>query len=94
MAKIRVYEFARDLNMTNRELLDKIRDLDIDVNSHMSSLEEAVVAKVKSALFGELKDDRLEEMRVKPTVIRRRKVVSPPVPDDPAFSKDRQGIGA
>ncbi len=60
--------------MTNRELLDKIRDLDIEVNSHMSSLEEDVVARVKSALFGE-KDDQLEEKRVRPTVIRRRKVV-------------------
>ncbi|MFO7712878.1 translation initiation factor IF-2 [Desulfosarcina sp.] len=76
MAKIRVYEFARDLNMTNRELLDKIRDLEIEVNSHMSSLDEDVVATVKAALFGE-KDDQLEEKRVRPTVIRRRKVVVP-----------------
>ena len=82
MAKIRVYEFARDLNMTNRELLDKIRDLDIDVNSHMSSLDEDVVAKVKSVLFGE-KDDQLEEKRVRPTVIRRRKVITPPEPKTP-----------
>ena len=79
MAKIRVYEFARDLNMTNRELLDKIRDLDIEVNSHMSSLDEEVVAKVKSVLFGE-KDDQLEEKRVRPTVIRRRKIASPQEP--------------
>ncbi|BBO91898.1 translation initiation factor IF-2 [Desulfosarcina ovata] len=76
VAKIRVYEFARDLNMTNRELLDKIRDLDIEVNSHMSSLDEDVVAKIKSALFGE-KDDQLEEKRVRPTVIRRRKIATP-----------------
>ena len=76
MAKIRVYEFARDLNMTNRELLDKIRDLDIEVNSHMSSLDEDVVVKIKSALFGE-KDDQLEEKRVRPTVIRRRKIATP-----------------
>ena len=68
--------------MTNRELLDKIRDLDIDVNSHMSSLEEDVVAKVKSALFGE-KDDQLEEKRVRPTVIRRRKVATPQEPEVP-----------
>ena len=67
--------------MTNRELLDKIRDLDIDVSSHMSSLEEDVVAKVKSALFGEEKDDQLEEKRVRPTVIRRRKVVTPLAPE-------------
>ncbi|MDL2268558.1 translation initiation factor IF-2 [Desulfosarcina sp. OttesenSCG-928-A07] len=76
MAKIRVYEFARDLNMTNRELLDKIRDLDIDVSSHMSSLDEDAVGKIKAAFFGE-KDDQLEEKRVRPTVIRRRKVISP-----------------
>jgi translation initiation factor IF-2 len=82
MAKIRVYEFARELNMTNRELLDKIRDLDIDVNSHMSSLDEDVVATIKSVLFGE-KDDQLEEKRVRPTVIRRRKVVAPPEAGDP-----------
>lgn len=67
--------------MTNRELLDKIRDLDIDVSSHMSSLEEDVVAKVKSALFGEEKDDQLEEKRVRPTVIRRRKVATPHAPE-------------
>jgi len=79
MAKIRVYEFARDLNMTNRELLDKIRDLDIEVNSHMSSLDEDVVARIKSALFGE-KDDQLEEKRVRPTVIRRRKIATPQEP--------------
>ncbi len=66
--------------MTNRELLDKIRDLDIEVNSHMSSLDEDVVAKVKSALFGEEKDDQLEEKRVRPTVIRRRKVAVPEAP--------------
>ena len=82
MAKIRVYEFARELNMTNRELLDKIRDLDIEVNSHMSSLDEDVVAKVKSALFG-AKDDQLEEKRVRPTVIRRRRVVAPKEPEAP-----------
>jgi translation initiation factor IF-2 len=77
MAKIRVYEFARDLNMTNRELLDKIRDLDFDVSSHMSSLDEDVVANIKAALFGKDKDDKLEEKRVRPTVIRRRKVAPP-----------------
>ena len=68
--------------MTNRELLDKIRDLDIEVNSHMSSLDEDVVAKVKSALFG-AKDDQLEEKRVRPTVIRRRRVVAPKEPEAP-----------
>jgi len=66
--------------MTNRELLDKIRDLGIEVNSHMSSLDEDVVANVKSAFFG-AKDDQLEEKRVRPTVIRRRRVAAPQEPE-------------
>ena len=47
MAKLRVYELARDLNMTNKVLIAKLNDLDIEVKSHMSALEEEVVIKVK-----------------------------------------------
>ncbi|RPH47689.1 MAG: translation initiation factor IF-2 [Desulfobacteraceae bacterium] len=74
MAKIRVYELARDLNMTNQALLDKIRSMNIDVKSHVSSLDEETVAKIRSG-FHEAKPEGVEETRVKPTIIRRRKVV-------------------
>ncbi|MBW2248455.1 MAG: translation initiation factor IF-2 N-terminal domain-containing protein [Deltaproteobacteria bacterium] len=43
MAKIRIYELARDLNVTNKELVEKIRNMDIYVKSHMSSLDAAPV---------------------------------------------------
>ncbi|MBW2470423.1 MAG: translation initiation factor IF-2, partial [Deltaproteobacteria bacterium] len=72
MAKLRVYELARDLNMTNKVLIAKLNDLDIEVKSHMSALEEEVITKVKSSLFGG-KEETVEETRVKPTVIRRRR---------------------
>jgi translation initiation factor IF-2 len=72
MAKIRIYELARDLNMTNKMLLDKIRDLDISVKSHMSSLDDGIVSRIKADLFGK-KSETIVETRVKPTVIRRRR---------------------
>ena len=72
MAKTRVYELARDLNLTNQVLLDKLSELDISVKSHMSSLDDEAVAKVKTVFFGK-KEEAIEETRVKPTVIRRRK---------------------
>jgi translation initiation factor IF-2 len=72
MAKTRVYELARDLNMTNKVLLDKLTNLDISVKSHMSALDDDVVVKVKTALFGR-KEEAVEETRIKPTVIRRRR---------------------
>jgi translation initiation factor IF-2 len=78
MAKIRVYELARELNLTNKVLIDKMSQLDIPVKSHMSSLEDETVAQVKGALLGK-PADKVEETRIKPTVIRRRrkKVVEP-----------------
>ena len=72
MAKTRVYELARDLNLTNKILLTKLNDLDISVKSHMSALEDDVVANIKQQLFGK-KAETIEETRIKPTVIRRRK---------------------
>jgi translation initiation factor IF-2 len=78
MAKIRVYELARELNMTNKVLIDKMSQLDLEVKSHMSSLEDETVAQIKNALLGK-PAEKVEETRIKPTVIRRRrkKVVAP-----------------
>jgi translation initiation factor IF-2 len=72
MAKIRVYELARDLNVTNKELLEKMRNMDIDVKSHMSSLDDEAVTRIKMNLLGSPKKD-VEETRIKPSIIRRRK---------------------
>ncbi len=72
MAKIRVYELARDLNMTNKMLLDKLQDMDIEAKSHMSSLDDDAVDTIKRKLRGSPAKE-IEETRVKPTVIRRRR---------------------
>ncbi len=69
---MRVYELARDLNLTNKILLEKLGEMDIAVKSHMSSLDEDTIARIKSQLFGK-KEETIVETRIKPTVIRRRK---------------------
>ena len=73
MAKIRVYELARTLNMNNKELLQKLEEMEIEVKSHMSSLDEQTVELIKTNLLGRKPAETVEETRVKPTVIRRRK---------------------
>jgi translation initiation factor IF-2 len=72
MAKIRIYELARDLNVTNKELVEKIRNMDIDVKSHMSSLDDEDVTRIKNSLLGSPQKE-VEETRIKPSIIRRRK---------------------
>ena len=73
MAKIRVYELARTLNMNNKELLQKLEEMEIEVKSHMSSLDELTVELIKTNLLGRKPVEAEEETRVKSTVIRRRK---------------------
>lgn len=40
MPKIRVYELANELNISNTQLLEKLKQLGIEVKNHMSSLED------------------------------------------------------
>ncbi len=76
MSKIRVYELARDLNMTNKVLVDKLREMDLPVKSHMSTLAAEMVDRIKSEVVGAApKVTEYEETRVQATVIRRRKKI-------------------
>ena len=92
MAKTRVYELARNLNLTNKILLSKLSDLDISVKSHMSSLDDEAVARIQKMISGK-KEETVEETRIKPTVIRRRrkKVQVEATPEPPA---EPQGVAA
>ncbi len=71
MAKIRVYELAKDLNMTNKALLNKMKKLKIEVKSHMSSLENSDIGKIKKTLLGKKK--KKSDVKIKSSIIRRRK---------------------
>ena len=76
MGKIRVYELAREFNIKNKDLLERLSEMSISVSSHMSSLDDEVVDRVKANLRGN-KTDVVEVTRIKPTVIRRRKKIVP-----------------
>ena len=73
MNKVRVYEVARELGMNNRELLNRIQSLGIQVRNHMSALEPAEVDRVRRALEKDKAENTVEE-RIRKTVIRRRTV--------------------
>jgi len=71
MARVRVYEIARELGIPNKELVSTIRAMGVEVRNHMSTLDPDDVAQVTRALEKE-RQESLEERRVKSTVIRRR----------------------
>jgi len=86
MAKIRVYELARSLNITNKVLLEKMRNMGVSVKSHMGSVDDEIAEKIKSSLFGE-KPKEVDVVRVKPTVIRRRK--KKVIAEEPAIVEEK-----
>ncbi|MBF0389910.1 MAG: translation initiation factor IF-2 [Desulfamplus sp.] len=71
MAKIRVHELAKELNITNKAILTKLKAMNIEVKSHMSSLEDETVEYIKMNILGEKK--REGDSKVATSVIRRRK---------------------
>ena len=40
LSKVRVYEIAKKLNISSKELIEVLEDFGIKVHSHMSSLED------------------------------------------------------
>ncbi len=83
MAKLRVYELAKELDMPNKDLVEKIDSLGIQIKGHMSSLDEEEVKLVRDMVTGR-SQQLIVEKRVRRGVIRRRrKVVKTEPPPEP-----------
>ncbi|MDH4281848.1 MAG: translation initiation factor IF-2 N-terminal domain-containing protein, partial [Myxococcales bacterium] len=72
MSKVRVYEVARELGVENRDLIQRIATLGIQVRNHMSVLDQVEVDRIKRSLDKDRSDTMVEE-RIRPTVVRRKR---------------------
>src|SRR5437588_532337 len=74
MAKKRVYELAKDLGLSNKEMVDWLRAHEYDVKSHSSSLEDDQALAVVEKFRGE-KVPRMEAPKASGSgvVLRRKK---------------------
>ena len=73
MAKTRIHELAKELNITSKELIDKVASLGISVKNHMSTLEDEDVGRLRS-MYENGSDTIIEEKRIGRRVIRRRRI--------------------
>jgi translation initiation factor IF-2 len=72
MAKVRIYELAKELDMESKELVEKLKAGGLSIKNYMSTLDEDAVAKARDIVAGVV-SEVIEEKRIRPTVIRRRK---------------------
>ena len=81
MAKIKIYELAKELNLTSKEVMEKASQLGIEVKTHMSSIEENEANKIKEQYA---KNENKKEKSVKkeekkqsaPVIIRREVIIT------------------
>jgi len=83
MAKLRVYELAKELDIPNTDLLERIDSLGIQIKGHMSSLDEEQAQLVRDMAMGR-SQQLIEEKRVRRGVIRRRRKIvrTEPLPEE------------
>ena len=66
MSKARVFELAKELGLSSKELLAKLQELGFALNSHMSTLEDKEVKLINKKL-GHLKPKKkLETKKARP----------------------------
>ncbi|MCC2529975.1 translation initiation factor IF-2 [Bacillus velezensis] len=76
MAKMRVYEYAKAINVSSKEILTALKNLDIVVNNHMAMLEEKTIkqldAKFKKGGAGVTSQKPAETNKNKPQGINQQ----------------------
>ncbi|NLL81912.1 MAG: translation initiation factor IF-2 [Tissierellia bacterium] len=80
MTKIRIYELAKELNISSKELIKRIEDLELNINSHMSTIDDEEAEMIKELLtedeasdIVENKNDILEEEYEEKEIVTTKK---------------------
>lgn len=50
MSKIRVYEYAKKQNISSKEVIEKLKQLNVEVSNHMSTIDQNIIGKLDGLL--------------------------------------------
>ena len=64
MSKVRVHELAKELNVTNKDIIQFLEEKNIEAKSHMSALEDEHVAMVRTKFGKNAGQKEAEKPRV------------------------------
>ena len=94
MGKMKVHELAKELNLTSKEVIERASKLGIELKSHLSSLEDGDIERIKENL-GKAKSVEIkkvkeapkkEKQEAAPVIIRRAVIIS----DDEINKKEEE----
>lgn len=73
MSKIKVHEIAKKVGVNSKDVLEKAKELGLDVKSHLSILEDADAKRLEES-FGKVKKE-VTEKNSTPVIIRRQVIM-------------------
>jgi len=83
LGKIKLYDIAKELDLTSKEVLELAKKLNIDAKSHLSSVDEADAVKIKESVKSSKpkKEDKKPEKSKSdknetPVIIRREVIIN------------------
>ena len=66
MAKIRVHELSKQLNISNKDIIDTLGAKGIEIKSHMSNLDDSMVGIIKARFGGKQEQPKAEPVKTAP----------------------------
>ena len=83
MGKIKIYDIAKKLNLTSKEILEIANKLNIDAKSHLSGIDEDEAKRIENEITkkqgkGKLSKEKMETKKEEkaPVIIRREVIIS------------------
>ena len=76
MTKLRVRDLAKELRVSNKDIYQALRELDIRVSSEMATLEEDQITQVRAKLKSGLAKSEVVQSQSQPGVVVRRRRAS------------------
>ncbi|WP_066288918.1 translation initiation factor IF-2 [Bacillus sp. FJAT-29937] len=83
MSKMRVYEYAKKQNVSSKDVITKLKDMNIEVSNHMTTIEASAVQKL-DGIYGKKEDKQPEKQNQQKTNSVQTK------PKAPAAGRDEQ----
>ncbi len=75
MGKIKIYELAKELNLTSKEVIEKANKIGIEAKTHMSTVDEEQAKKLKEQFVKKPAEKTAKKEEKKAPVIIRREVI-------------------
>jgi translation initiation factor IF-2 len=75
MSKRRVYEIAKELGVSSKELIEKLLGMDCDVKNHMSVVPDELAEKIVEVVKAEKMQEAFAETAATPEEVEKRKAL-------------------